>query len=115
MEINFVKNFQQDPDSTIDDKNYFNFSSPHKYATNFHRCDDNHFEESTLSYSDRPGNDDYFPQGEEYEDEIGTDDQQLGGRNTLSKKSSHSNNEYDNFDSTMLMFENNKSVNRGDR
>ncbi|KMQ95627.1 sex-regulated protein janus-a [Lasius niger] len=68
--------------------------------------------ESTLSYGDRPGNDDYFPQGEEYEDEIGTDDHQLGGRNTLSKES-QSNNEYDNFDSTMLMFENNKSVNRG--
>lgn len=96
------------------DKNYFNFFfSPHKHATKFHRCDDHHFEKSKLLYSDRPGNDDYFPQGEEYEDEIGIDDQQIGKRETSDKKSSHSNDEYDNFNSTMLMFENNRSINRG--
>ncbi|XP_072743403.1 uncharacterized protein [Anoplolepis gracilipes] len=72
-----------------------------KHATNFHRCDDHHFEESKLLYSDRLGNDDYFPQGEEYEDEIGTDDHQLGEKKTLSKKSSHFNDEYDNFDSAV--------------
>lgn len=61
-----------------------------KHATNFHRCDDHHLEESSkLSYCDKPGNDDYFPLGEEYEDEIGINDQQLGEKQTLSKKSSY--------------------------
>ncbi|KAL6420193.1 hypothetical protein ACFW04_013816 [Cataglyphis niger] len=85
-----------------------------KLATNFHRCDDQHIEESNLSYYDRPSNDDYFPQGEEYEDEIGTDDQQLKTeKKTPNKKSSHSNDKYNNFDSTMLKFENNENINRG--
>lgn len=33
-------------------------------------------EESELSYGDRPSNDDYFPQGEDFEDEVDMDDRQ---------------------------------------
>ncbi|EZA50833.1 hypothetical protein X777_10466 [Ooceraea biroi] len=69
-------------------------------------------EESKLSYGDRPRNDDYFPQGEEYEDEIGMDEHQLGYKKDSSTQSTtHLNEEY-NFQPTMLMFENQKYASR---
>ncbi|XP_032674991.1 uncharacterized protein LOC116845889 isoform X7 [Odontomachus brunneus] len=44
--------------------------------TSSRRCDRRQPGESELSYGDRPSNDDYFPQGEEFEDEIGMDNHQ---------------------------------------
>lgn len=111
MAINFVKDFQQDPNSTIDhkDRSDFSFLQHKHFATDLHHsyyeC-----EESKLPYSDRQGNDDYFPQGEEYEEEIGTDDYHLG-KTTPNKKPSRLDDEFDNFESMMLMFENNKCIN----
>ncbi|KAL6264795.1 hypothetical protein P5V15_004892 [Pogonomyrmex californicus] len=105
MGINFIKNFQQDTNSAINHKNYLDFSFLHQYfATNL-RCDEPEFEKIQLPYS----SDDYFPQGEEYEEEIGREDYQLG-KKIPSKKPSDSD-EYDNFKPVILMFENNKCVN----
>ena len=112
-EINFVKDFQQDFNSTVNHKDCSDFSFLHNYFVTHpcycnNQCDE--FEKSKLLY------DDYFPQGEEYEDEIGIDDYQLGKK--IKKPSEESpiiDEEYDtyNFDPMMLLFENNKYVNRG--
>lgn len=115
MGINSVKDFQQDPNSTIGhkDRSDFSFLQHKHFTTDLRHCGDHEFEESKLSYSDRQGNDDYFPQGEEYEEEIGTDDYQLDKTTskTPSKKPSHLNDEYDNFEPAMLVFESNKCIN----
>jgi len=94
VEPNFVKDFQQDPNLAVDHKNCSNFSFLHK-----------------LSHDHKQGNDDYFPQGEEYEEEIGIDDYQLG-KKTPSKKPPRVDDEHDNFKPTMLMFEDNKCIKR---
>lgn len=105
-----IKDFQQDPNSAID-KNCSDFSSPHFVTDNSRRCSESELEESKLSY-DKQSNDDYFPQGEEYEEEIGTDDHQLD-KKTSRKKPLRSEDAYDNFGPTMLMFENNIYFNGG--
>lgn len=125
MGINFVKDFSQDPNSAINHKNHSDFSDfsfLQKHFVADHRyCSDREFEKSKLSY-DRQGGDDYFPQGEEYEEEIGTGDHQLGkktpnkntpNKSTPIKNPSRFEDEYDNFEPTMLMFENNKRINGG--
>lgn len=111
MGINFVKDFQQDPNSTVDHKDRSNsyFLQKH-FVTDLCDCSDRKFEEPK-SHGDRQSYDDYFPQGEEYEEEIGTDNYQLGKKPSSKKSPSHLEDEYDNFKPTMLMFENNKSVN----
>ncbi|KYQ57413.1 hypothetical protein ALC60_03374 [Trachymyrmex zeteki] len=110
--INFVKDFQQDANSTVNYKDCSDFSFLHKhFVTDLRYCSDREFEESKLLYD---ANDDYFPQGEEYEEEIGTDDYQLGKKiKNPSKEPSIVDDEYDNFEPTMLLFENSKYVNGG--
>ncbi|KAG5307153.1 JANA protein, partial [Acromyrmex insinuator] len=108
--INFVKDFQQDFNSTVNHKDCSDFSFLHKHFV-AHPCycsnQSDEFEESKLSY------DDYFPQGEEYEDEIGIDEQQLDKKiKKPSKEPPIVDDEYDNFE-PMLLFENNKYVNGG--
>lgn len=107
MGTDFIKDFQQDLNSTID--HYFSSPREHYFDTNFHRCDDRQFDESEPLY-DKLLHDDYFPQGEEYEEEIGTGDHQLGRKN---KKPPRSDDEYDNFKPTILMFENDKYISGG--
>nr|XP_012214529.1 PREDICTED: uncharacterized protein LOC105667358 [Linepithema humile] len=106
MGIDFINDFQQDLNSTVDR----HFSSPHEhFDSNFRRCDDRQFDESKPLY-DKQLHDDYFPQGDEYEEEIGTGDHQLGKK---SKKPPRSDDEYDNFKPIILMFENDKCVSGG--
>lgn len=112
MGINFIKDFQQDPNSAVNHKNCPDFSFLHKhFVTDLRHCGDRESEKSKLPY-EKQGNDDYFPQGEEYEEEIGTDDYQLG-KKTPRKKSPSVDNEYNNFEPTMLMFENEKCISGG--
>lgn len=125
MGINFVKDFSQDLNSAIDHKDrsdVSDFSFLHKhFVADLRYCSDREFEESKLLY-DRQGGDDYFPQGEEYEEEIGTGDHQLGkktpnkntpDKSTPNKNPPHFEDDYDNFEPTMLMLENNKRNNGG--
>ncbi|KYM76363.1 hypothetical protein ALC53_13390 [Atta colombica] len=114
-EINFVKDFQQDFNSTVNHKDCSDFSFLHNHFVTHpcycnNQCDE--FEKSKLLYD---ANDDYFPQGEEYEDEIGTDYQLNKKIKKPSEESPIIDEEYDtyNFDPMMLLFENNKYVNRG--
>lgn len=99
MGIDFIKDLQQDLDSTAD----HHFPSPREYSASDSRHCDDHSNESQLY--DKILHDDYFPQGEEYEEEIGTGDQQLGKK---IKKPPRSDNEYDSFKPAILMFENDK-------
>lgn len=62
-----------------------------------------------LSHGDRSRNDDYFPQGEEYEDEIGMDKHQMG-YNRGKQSTTQDDEEHDNFQPTMLMFHDKKNV-----
>ncbi|TGZ37533.1 Sex-regulated protein janus-A [Temnothorax longispinosus] len=107
-----INNLHQDSNLAIDHKDRSDFSFLHKhFVSNLRHCRDREFDESKLSH-DRQGNDDYFPQGEEYEEEIGTEDYQLG-KKTPSKKPSRLEDEHEKFEPTMLMFENNKYINGG--
>ncbi|XP_011874124.1 PREDICTED: uncharacterized protein LOC105565488 [Vollenhovia emeryi] len=112
MEINFVKDFQQDLNSATDYKERSDFSFPREhFVTGLCRCSECGLDESKLS-QDRQGNDDYFPQGDEYEEEIGIDDHQLG-KKTPSKKSPRLEDEHDNVEATMLTLKNDKCINGG--
>lgn len=117
MGINFVKDFQQDPNSAIDHTDRSDFSFLHKHCvTDPRHCSDSEFKEFKENKESKllhdQVSDDYFPQGEEYEDEIGTDEHQKCKR-TLSKKPLRFENEYNNLEPTVLVFENNKCINRG--
>lgn len=109
-----IKGYQQDFNSAIGLKDRTDFFSPHEHFVidNFRHCSESEFEESKLPH-DKQGNDDYFPQGEEYEEEIGIDDHQLGKKTPRQKKPPRSEDAYDNFEPTMLMFENNNYLNGG--
>ncbi|XP_011708292.1 PREDICTED: uncharacterized protein LOC105463004 isoform X4 [Wasmannia auropunctata] len=110
--INFVKDFQQDSNSAVNYKDRSDFSVLRKHFV----TDPRQFEKSKLSHDDKLGNDDYFPQGEEYEEEIGTENYQLNKKAPSKKPPRVDDNvddNVDNFQPTMLMFENNKNVNGG--
>lgn len=75
--------------------------------TSSRRYDSRQFEESELSYGDRACNDDYFPQGEEFEDEIGMDDHESTVRKIPGKKPRPSDDQSYDFapTTTSLMLE----------
>ncbi|KYM98264.1 hypothetical protein ALC62_11028 [Cyphomyrmex costatus] len=115
--LSIINSYQQftgikDSNSKINRKDCSNSSFLH-FVTDLRYCSDCEFKESdeskesTLTYD---ANDDYFPQGEEYEEEIGIDDYQIGKKKP-SKEPPIIDDEYDNFEPTMLLFENNKYVN----
>lgn len=107
-----IKDFQQDPNSAIEYKDRSDFSILDEYlVTDSRHCSESEFEESKMPY-DKQVNDDYFPQGEEYEEEIGIDDHQIGNK-TPRKKPPRSEDVYDNFEPTILMFENSNYFNGG--
>lgn len=90
----FDKDFQQESRSTIYHKDRLDLPFLNKRsAVDFHRCSGER-EESRQSYGDRLRNDDYFPQGEEYEDEIGMEDYRSDG------EPSRFDDGYDSFESS---------------
>lgn len=107
MRISFVEDFKQHPNSAIDHKNR-SFLSKH-FVSDLLQCDDCESGKSKLQ--DRQANDDYFPQGEEYEEEIGVNDSQLSKKTPSKISPKNIEDEYDNFKPTMLTLENNKCIN----
>lgn len=102
--------FLKDPGSKIR-KDHFD-SSPLEYFTmqKSYRCDDRQIEETKLLDGDRQRNDDYFPQGEEYEEEIGTDEHQLDHKNSKKQLATnfddeYNSNNYNKFQPMILMVE----------
>lgn len=110
MRINFVK----DSNLKIRRKDRSDYHLQlERFAKKY--CDQRHIDEPKLTYTDRVRNDDYFPQGEEYEDEIGIDEHQLGNIKKIQQKqkppADSTSEEHDLFQPTVL-FEGRKSSSR---
>lgn len=101
-----IKALQRGRNSTVDYEDGFDSASLHEPSTVKLSGDDRHDEPK----HDRQCNDDYFPLGEEFEDEIVKDDQQAD-KKIIKKK--YSDDKHDNFAPVMLTFEDSRYISGG--
>ncbi|XP_014476604.1 PREDICTED: uncharacterized protein LOC106745481 [Dinoponera quadriceps] len=83
-------------------------------ASSRRRYDSRQPEEPGLSCGDRSSNDNYFPQGEDFEDEIVRDDHRNTSERTREKEPRQFDDESDNFAPTLLMLRNDEGRVGGD-